>query len=164
MRIGRDVSVSRAAHDAQIFTSDREKLPEALSRDVTHQSAHVPEIVKTAEREIESKQTAETKEEVYTRAEHNRHWSPLNGAVTPQEAQQFAWKQETGSIQTYQHIETGRYIHIDGRDGQFYDRDRNPISEKQGLDFTMPAGQVHSHSQDIKPEISIRGNDFGLGM
>ena len=35
------VAVSRGAHDAQIFTSDREKLPAALSRDVSHQSAHV---------------------------------------------------------------------------------------------------------------------------
>ena len=41
------VSISRGAHDAQIFTSDREKLPEALSRDVSHQSAHVPEIAKS---------------------------------------------------------------------------------------------------------------------
>jgi ATP-dependent exoDNAse (exonuclease V) alpha subunit len=38
------VAVSRGAQDAQIFTSDREKLPEALSRDVSHQSAHTPEI------------------------------------------------------------------------------------------------------------------------
>lgn len=37
------VAVSRGAHDAQIFTSDREKLPQALSRDVSHQSAHGPE-------------------------------------------------------------------------------------------------------------------------
>jgi hypothetical protein len=37
------VSVSRGAHDAQIFTNDREKLPQALGHDVSHQSAHVPE-------------------------------------------------------------------------------------------------------------------------
>jgi ATP-dependent exoDNAse (exonuclease V) alpha subunit len=35
------VAVSRGAYDAQIFTSDREKLPQALSRDVSHRSAHV---------------------------------------------------------------------------------------------------------------------------
>ena len=156
------VSVSRGAHDAQIFTSDREKLPDALSRDVSHQSAHVPEIAKVAEREIESKQTAELKEKVYTMAEHDRHWTPLNEAVTPQEAQQFAWKQETGSIQSYQHIETRRYIHIDGPDGQFYDRDRNPISEKQGLDVAMPEGQVHSHSWD-KADLKIE-QGHGLGL
>jgi hypothetical protein len=37
------VSVSRGAHDAQIFTNDREKLPAALGHDVSHKSAHVPE-------------------------------------------------------------------------------------------------------------------------
>ncbi len=157
------VSVSRGAHDAQIFTSDREKLPEALSRDVSHQSAHVPEMAKAAEREIDPKQTAEPKEKVYTMAKHQRHWTPLNEVVTPQEAQQFAWKQERGSIQSYQHIETERYIHVDGRNGQFYDRDRNPISEKQGLDFAMPAGQVRSYSRDL-PKLSIEQEGFGLGL
>jgi ATP-dependent exoDNAse (exonuclease V) alpha subunit len=157
------VSVSRGAHDAQIFTSDREKLPEAFSRDVSHQSAHVPDIVQAAEREIESKVAKEPAEKVYTMAEHNRHWSPLNEAVTPQEAMQFAWKQETGSIQSYQHIETGRHVHIDGADGQFYDRRRDPVSAKDGLDYAMPQGQVHSHSKDL-PEISIEQEGFGLGL
>jgi ATP-dependent exoDNAse (exonuclease V) alpha subunit len=38
------VSVSRGAHDAQIFTNDREKLPAALGHDVSHESAHVQEM------------------------------------------------------------------------------------------------------------------------
>ncbi|MGA9041082.1 MAG: MobF family relaxase [Terriglobales bacterium] len=38
------VSVSRGAHNAQLFTNDREKLPAALGHDVSQQSAHVPEI------------------------------------------------------------------------------------------------------------------------
>ncbi|WP_233580887.1 hypothetical protein [Acidipila sp. EB88] len=38
------VSVSRGAHDAQIFTSDRQQLPQSLKRDVSHVSAHVPEL------------------------------------------------------------------------------------------------------------------------
>jgi ATP-dependent exoDNAse (exonuclease V) alpha subunit len=38
------VSVSRGAHDAQLFTNDREKLPPALGHDVSQRSAHVPEI------------------------------------------------------------------------------------------------------------------------
>jgi len=37
------VSVSRGAHDAQIFTNDREKLPAALGHEVSRESAHVPE-------------------------------------------------------------------------------------------------------------------------
>jgi hypothetical protein len=54
------VSVSRGAHDAQIFTNDREKLPAALGHDVSHESAHVPEMkqeqVVTPQREIAPKQ------------------------------------------------------------------------------------------------------------
>jgi conjugative relaxase-like TrwC/TraI family protein len=38
------VSVSRGAHDARFFTNDREKLQTVLSHDVSHQSAHVPDI------------------------------------------------------------------------------------------------------------------------
>ena len=37
------VSVSRGAHDAQLFTNDREKLPTSLGHDVSHQSAHTPQ-------------------------------------------------------------------------------------------------------------------------
>jgi len=37
------VSVSRGAHDAQLFTNDREKLPTALGHEVSRESAHVPE-------------------------------------------------------------------------------------------------------------------------
>lgn len=36
------VAVSRGAHDAQLFTNDREKLPAALGYDVSRESAHVP--------------------------------------------------------------------------------------------------------------------------
>ncbi len=38
------VAVSRGAHDAQLFTNDREQLGAALGRDVSHRSAHAPEI------------------------------------------------------------------------------------------------------------------------
>jgi ATP-dependent exoDNAse (exonuclease V) alpha subunit len=38
------VAVSRGAHDAQLFTNDRERLGAALRHDVSHQSAHVPEL------------------------------------------------------------------------------------------------------------------------
>ena len=37
------VSISRGQWDAQIFTNDRQKLPQALGHDVSHQSAHKPE-------------------------------------------------------------------------------------------------------------------------
>jgi conjugative relaxase-like TrwC/TraI family protein len=36
------VSISRGAHDAQLFTNDREKLPTALGHEVSRESAHMP--------------------------------------------------------------------------------------------------------------------------
>ena len=38
------VSVSRGAHDAQLFTNDREKLPTTLGHDISKQSANSPQI------------------------------------------------------------------------------------------------------------------------
>ena len=38
------VAVSRGAEDAQVYTNDRTKLPEALGHDVSHESAHMPAI------------------------------------------------------------------------------------------------------------------------
>jgi ATP-dependent exoDNAse (exonuclease V) alpha subunit len=48
------VSVSRGAHDAQLFTNDREKLPTALGHDISKQCAEVPQI--NAEQTIAPKQ------------------------------------------------------------------------------------------------------------
>ncbi|MBW8869319.1 MAG: AAA family ATPase, partial [Acidobacteriales bacterium] len=51
------VAISRGAHDAQLFTNDREKLPAALGHDVSHQSAHAPQVApsKSAQQEIAPK-------------------------------------------------------------------------------------------------------------
>src|SRR5579875_901811 len=38
------VAVSRGVEDAQLYTNDRAKLPEALVHDVSHESAHMPAI------------------------------------------------------------------------------------------------------------------------
>jgi ATP-dependent exoDNAse (exonuclease V) alpha subunit len=45
------VAVSRGAYDAQFFTNDREKLGAALGHDVSHQSAHGPEIKQDAKQD-----------------------------------------------------------------------------------------------------------------
>jgi hypothetical protein len=36
------VAIWRGGHDTQLFTSDREKMPEALGHEVSHESAHTP--------------------------------------------------------------------------------------------------------------------------
>ena len=59
-----DVAVSRGAYDAQIFTNEHEKLGAALGHDVSHSSAHAPEMkpeqneehAVTLQREIAPKQ------------------------------------------------------------------------------------------------------------
>jgi hypothetical protein len=38
------ISVSRGVHDAQIFTNDRKKLPAALGREISKQTAQVSQI------------------------------------------------------------------------------------------------------------------------
>lgn len=40
------VAISRGAHDAQLFTDDREKLPAALGHEVSRESAHTPQLNK----------------------------------------------------------------------------------------------------------------------
>ena len=154
------VALSRGAHDAQIFTSDRQQLPQVLSRDVSHQSAHLPK----AQQEPERPQVRLTGRELMD--QHLRRWTPLNEALPAHEAKQFAWQHESGSMQSYKHMQTGRYIHIDGQDGTFHNQNREAITAKQALDFAMPEGQQHSHSLDMKPEkeISMPGYGFGIGM
>ena len=152
------VAVSRGAQDAQIFTSDRQQLPQVLSRDVSHQSAHIPE----------AKQERLTGRELVE--QHIRRWNPLNEALPAHEANQFAWQRESGTIQIYKNVQTGRHLNIDGKTGKFHNQDLDPITAKKALDFAMPQGQEHSHSNDVAPriatpEISIsKGYDFGIGM
>ena len=61
------VAVSRGAYDAHIFTNDREKLGAALGHDVSHSSAHVPEMkleqAVTPQREIAPQVAAAQHEE-----------------------------------------------------------------------------------------------------
>jgi conjugative relaxase-like TrwC/TraI family protein len=151
------VAVSRGAQDAQIFTSDRQQLPQVLSREVSHQSAHVAEV----QQEPARQQIWLTGRELVE--QHARRWNPLNEALPAHEAKQFAWQRESGTMQTYQHMQTGRHIHIDGQNGTFHNQHREAITATQALDFAMPEGQKHSHSLEIKIDRSI-GHGYGLGI
>lgn len=162
------VAVSRGAQDVQIFTSVRQQLPQVLSREVSHQSARLPEFrqepVKAAQRAPEPERHARLAQQIYTWAEHQRHWTPLNEALTPEEAKQFAWQAETGTIQSYKNLHTGRHVHVDGPSRQFFNQHKQEISAKEALDYAMPAGREHSHSKDLQPEISIESYSYGLSL
>ena len=58
---------------------------------------------------------------------------PLSRALTQADAQQFQWVAQTGGVQTYQHRETGRNIHIEEATGQFLDQARKPINKDDAL-------------------------------
>lgn len=167
-------AISRASREVSIYTSDGS----ALARPAPPVEQQQASSDQRHEQAIEQQQPAESariepSERVYTWAEHERHYAPLNNALTPVEADQFAWRAETGTIQSYQHNETNRCLYIDGPTGQFYDQDRNPISQDAALDHAMPAGHVHSH-QDSPTQNSIgpalsqsqppNDNSQGLGL
>jgi ATP-dependent exoDNAse (exonuclease V) alpha subunit len=140
------VAISRASADARIYTNNATTLGQQLSTDVSKSAA------------VDFRPTAQIKEpveRVYTWAEHERHYAPLNKALSPLEADKFGWKAETGTIQTYQHAVTKRNIHIDGPTGQFYNQARNPISREAALDHSMPANYAHTQPANV-PQNSVQ--------
>ena len=96
--------------------------------------------------------------------QHLRRWTPLNEALPAHEAKQFDWQRESGTLQTYRHMQTGRELRIDGRDGTFHNQFDQAVSAKQALDFAMPEGQKHSHSLEIKPEREISTREYKVGI
>jgi hypothetical protein len=140
------ITLHQKTQDARIYTNDASTLGQRLSTDVSKSAA------------VDFRPTAQIKEpveRVYTWAEHERHYAPLNKALSPAEAAQFGWKAETGTIQTYQHAETNRNIHIDGSTGQFYNQARNPISREAALDHSMPANYAHTQPASV-PQNSVQ--------
>ena len=57
-------AVLHGAYDAQIFTNDREKLGAALGHDVSHSSAHAPEMKQKQEQKPEQKQAVTPQREI----------------------------------------------------------------------------------------------------
>ena len=178
------VSVSRASQDARLYTNDAEALGQKLSHEASKTSAidfrnqHVNQPStqqnhkeKTMEQETQrgfrpAETTKEaTRERIFTPAEHERHYAPLNRELHADDARHFAWRAETGTVQTYQHEGTHRHIHIDGPSGQFFDRQKNPITQETALDQAMGAGNHHAthrnQSQEAAPQ---RGGDQSIGF
>jgi hypothetical protein len=133
------VAISRASDDARIYTDDATTISQRLATEIT----------KTA-----AVQFQPPPERSYTSEEIERHHAPIREALEPEDAAQFKWKAETGSIQTYRNIETGRNIHIDSK-GQFYSQDGKPTDQETALDRAMLPGQAHSQNE--------MENSLGLG-
>lgn len=105
-----------------------------------------------------------TKERVYTPAEHERHYAPLNRELHADDARQFGWVAEAGTIQSYQHQGTHRHIHIDGPSGQFYDQQKNPVTQHAALDRAMGPGNHHAPVPERTQSLSATLKDHGLSL
>ena len=171
------VAVSRASQDAQIYTNDAGILGQRLSHNVSKSSAvdfklappSTPAPAKEPALDPNSSDRTlrpeDIRERIYTPAEHERHYAPLNRELHPADAQHFGWRAETGTVQTYQYADTRNFIHIDGPSGQFYDREKNPITQEAALDRAMGAGnhQAQAHSRSHEQRIpSDNGQGFSL--
>jgi hypothetical protein len=107
------------------------------------------------------------RERVYTPAEHERHYAPLNRELHPEDARHFGWRAENGAVQPYQHSGTQRHIHIDGPTGQFFDQQKNPITHQAALDRAMGVGNHHAtqntQAQEAAQQRRVnQGIGFGL--
>ncbi|MGI4827395.1 MAG: ATP-dependent DNA helicase [Janthinobacterium lividum] len=160
------VSVSRASQDAQIYTNDAAALGQKLSHDASKSSAidfrqqqqppnsrfhdsvkpAQPREEKTMDTEAQQARKPEqaAREVIYRPADHQRHYAPLNNELHPEDAHNFGWRAENGTIQSYQHAGTQRHIHIDGPSGQFYDQQKNPVTQCAALDHAIGAGKHHA--------------------
>ena len=92
-----------------------------------------------------------------------RHYAPLHAAL-PNETGGYEWKRETGDIQSYQHNQTGGWLHID-QQSQFYDRHAQPIAKEHALEH---AGHLTLAVSEISQAQSIAkgtvGTDQGLSL
>jgi hypothetical protein len=180
----RKISVSRASHDAHLYTNDAAALGERLSADVTKTSA--VELQKSQSTPNTQQQTKEpamqnTKEQSQEDQRHqlqselnspppdkaktaeeteHRHYGPVETALRDA-AVGYEWRRETGDIQTYQHKDTGGWLHIDPQ-GQFYDRQTQPISREAALEH---AGHVPLHSQGENAQVqSVSNSNIDQGF
>jgi len=118
---------------------------EAMSRDYLEFTA-----TSGAGRQVE---LAPAKAAVQVEQSQERHLEPLQKALNAEDAKQFSWLTQTGSIESYQHKETLKYIHIHKSSGQFYDQQLNLITRQAALDAAMPTkcelsrGEGHGYSR-----------------
>lgn len=92
-----------------------------------------------------------------------RYYAPIEAAL-PNETAGYNWKRETGDIQSYQHNQTGGWLHIDPQ-GEFYDRHAQPIEKEHALDnaghLTLAVNEISQAQSVAKGNVGI---DQGLNL
>jgi UvrD-like helicase C-terminal domain len=182
------VSVSRASEDARIYTNDATTLAERLSADISKASAvevatpnsetqaHQPQskeqtMTNTKEltpeeqrRQFQQEAHDPTTDKAQSRSDiDHRHYAPIQTALL-NEATGYEWKRETGDIQSYQHNQTGGWLHLDPQ-GQFYDRHSQPIAKELALEhaghLTLAVSEISQAQSLTKGSV---GTDQGLSL
>jgi len=180
------VSVSRASEDVRIYTNDVAVLGERLSTDVAKTSAvdlQRTHVEPTHNQQTQTKEPPMTNSKEHSQEElrrqiiaetvihapknsgatayiEHRHNAPIQTAL-PHETPDYAWKRETGEVQSYQHNHAGNWLHIDSQ-GQFYDRQAQPITRETALE---QASQASAHSLGDKAQLQSRSKDtIDLGL
>jgi len=182
------VSVSRASEDARIYTNNATTLADRLSTEISKASAvevarpnsetqfHQPQSkeqtmtnTKELTPEEQKRQFQQEAHDAATDKAHapseidQRHYAPLHNAL-PNDASGYEWKRETGDIQSYQHNQTGGWLHID-QQSQFYDRHAQPIAKEHALEhaghLTLAVSEI-SQAQSIAK--GTAGADQGLSL
>ena len=182
------VSVSRASEDARVYTNDATTLAQRLSADISKTSA--VEVARpnsgTQAHQPESKEQTMTNTKELTPEEQRRqfqqephdpaidkakspseidqrHYAPLHNAL-PNDVSGYEWKRETGDIQSYQHNQTGGWLHID-QQSQFYDRHAQPIAKEHALEhaghLTLAVNEISQAQSLTKGSV---GTDQGLSL
>ena len=174
------VSISRASQDARIYTNDASTLGERLSTDVTktsavelHKSPNAPTQQQTQLKEPAMNNSREHSQEDLRREtlisipeivravtdDENRRYAPIEAAL-PNERSGYEWKRETCDSESYQHKDSGGWLHID-QQGQFHDRQAQPITQEAALEH---AGHVPSHSLADNVHAPTSNDDQGFSL
>jgi conjugative relaxase-like TrwC/TraI family protein len=167
------VSISRASHDAHIYTNDAATLAQRLSTDVTKTSAvdfheaPAPHSHSQTPKEHTVQHHNVLKPEQQSQlapeqAERNRQDAPIETALQT-EAHGYKWQRETDGIHSYQHPETHRWLHIDTQ-GQFFDHHAEPITRENALEQAghSPTQSVAENAQS--PSNPVTSINHGISL
>lgn len=182
------VSVSRASEDALIYTNDATTLAERLSADISkasaiavtrpngetqvHQTESKEQTMTNTKELTPEEQRRQSQQEAHDPATgkvlsfseiDHRHYAPIHAAL-PNEAAGYEWKRETGDVQSYQHNQTGGWLHIYPQ-GQFYDRHAQAVTKEHALEHAGHVGLAVSEvsqAQFIAKETGGTGQGLGL--
>ena len=94
-----------------------------------------------------------------TAPELEARYAPLERRIGGPIADEFDWKKTNGKVNTYQHIESGRELHLNTSTGQFLGAGGGHITATEALSHALPSfreqAQVKEKSLENLRELSV---------